>query len=484
MAGGAVAVRAVSALTLAVVAPDGARNLRMARLILQGEWTQALTLYPVTHPLYAVLIAPTADREGASLAVACAISAVLGGLAVLPLFFLVRATWNDRVATVAAVLYTFLPSVVELHCDAMLEGAFFFFFFFSMAAGWSALERRSWERAVLAGASAACAWLTRPEGAYLIPLFGLACLLRWSRFVAVALPAALLPALVLALPYATFVKAQTGRYAVSASPFSAGILGLFTGETKATGYSVDAKTAEEFSEYRDISRFGKVGGPIVTVAKSISKNLFHVLVQFVLIGFAFLRTQEFRAPPGLYLLAGAVGYFLPAALAFVAGTPFSHRYILVPCVLLLAPAAVGLLRAAAWLRHPRALVALLGVIALAMAVRDVRFKRDEKAGLKLAGRALLGELGPHRRILAMSRQVEFYARGVFVEFLPRATFADVEKLVVEKRISAIALFESDFRNVEPGMQDRLGQAYRRLGTYAGAGKRDPSPVVVYLTGVR
>jgi 4-amino-4-deoxy-L-arabinose transferase-like glycosyltransferase len=477
--GGAVAVRAASAATLAVVAPDGARNLRMARLILEGDWNQALTLYPITHPLYPILVAPFSAHPGTALAAACALSAVLGGLAVLPFYFLCRRAWNDRVAAVASLLYALLPSVVELHGDAMLEGAFMFFFFAAMALGWSALEEKSWERAVLAGASTALAWLTRPEGIYLPILLVLACLLRPGRFAPAAAALALATAWVLALPYQGFVKAQTGAFGASASPFSAGILGLVTGKTPARGYQVDEKSAAEFAEYRDIQRYGRVGGPVVTLSKAVLKIHFYVIAPFVLLGFGFLKSQDMRWGPCLYLLAAVGGYFLPAILAFVAGTPFSHRYILVPCVLLLPVAALGLLKAAEWARHRHALPAFLALVCLGMAVRDVTPRRRDKIGMKLAGQTILRELGPDRKILAMSRPIEFYARGQFVEFLPGATFADVERLAEAGAIDAVALQVSDFRNVESGMEECLERRFRRVGEYPSPARKGQTPVRLY-----
>jgi 4-amino-4-deoxy-L-arabinose transferase-like glycosyltransferase len=452
----AVAVRITAALTLVVVAQDGARNLRMSRLILEGRWLDALTLYPITHPLYPMMVAIGEALTGTPLFCACAISAVLGGLAVVPLHHLARSAWNERVAGLAGLLYAFLPAAVELHGDAMLEGAFFFFFLSSMALVDSALEKASWPRAALSGVAAAAAWLTRPEGAYLVPLILLACLLRRGRFALPAAALALVPAAVLALPYQGFIKAQTGRYGVSASPFSAGILGLFSGKTAVTGYQVDAKSAEEFGEYRDIARFGPVGGPLVSVGRALLKNLYYLPALAVLLGFARLRTQDPKPRPVLYLLAGAGGYLLPACLAFLAGTPFSHRYILLTTVLLLPVGALGFL---ALESRPRVLAGLLVALCAVMAVRDVRLKRADKLPLKTAGTAIRERLGKDRRILAMSRQLEYYARGEYVEFLPGATFEDVKKLVDAGKVDVIAADLDDFRNVAPGLRDRLDAAY-------------------------
>ncbi len=171
IAAGAVAVRAAAALRVAVVDSDGARDLRMAELIQQGRFADALRVPYPTPPLHPFLTALADGAVGNLLVAGVAVSVLLGGLALLPLYGMVRRTWDDRVATIAGLLYAGLPALVDVHAEPMTEGAFMFFFFAAMAAGWSALENRSWERTVVAAGLATLAWLARPAGIYLQPLF-------------------------------------------------------------------------------------------------------------------------------------------------------------------------------------------------------------------------------------------------------------------------------------------------------------------------
>ena len=288
-------------------------------------------------------------------------------------------------------------------------------------------------------------------------------------------------ALVLAMPYAFFIRQHTGKFGISASPFSSGIVGLFTGKTKAVGYDVNEQTAQEFSEYRDIQKFGRVGGPAVTLSKAVVGNLFYVLVPFLLLGFAFLRTQDFRAGPAAYLLFGAGGYFIPPVLAFVAGTPFSHRYILVSCVLVLPVAAVGLLKAGEWARRREALPAFLVLVCGVMAVRDVLPRRRDKIGWKLAGLAIREKLGPDRKILAMSHPITFYAQGEWVGFPGDVPFDNLRQMLKEQGISAIALHSAQFRFFKEDLRKRLDETFTLLGEYPSSPGKGVSPVRVYLT---
>lgn len=475
------AVRILAAIPSVVIDPDGSRYLAMARLILEGRIHEALTTPPYSHPLYPMLIAFGQAFVDRPLLIGTLISALLGGAAAVPLHFMARRAWNERVADVAVLLYVFLPEAAILGGSVMTESLFFCLFFSAMAVGWSALERGSWERGSVAGLLAAAAWLTRPEGAYLAPLFLFAAAWHRRRSTIAAAAAMLLTALLASYPYLLFIHGHTGRFSVSASPFSAGLLGLLTGETAAAGYQVSDKSAEEFGEYRYIRDYGRVLGPALYIAKTIVKILFYVLVPFLALGFAFLRRQDFRWGPGSYLLVAAGGYFLPPVLAFVAGTPFGFRYILAPLILLLPVAAVGLLWAAERARHPRALPVALAVICLAMSVRIVKPRRSEKAALARAGRVILEKLGPGRKIAGMAQEIEHYARGEITLLPPGMGFGELEELIEREQVEVIAFYLRDLRNYEPGLLDRMEEMYPRLADLPDPADLDIHPVRVFVT---
>src|SRR5262245_12896303 len=124
----AVAVRTVAALLVRVIDSDAARNLQMSLLIEQGRFADALNLPTPTPPLHPFLSVLIDLPLGNILLAGVAVSVILGGLAVLPLHAMARRIWDDRVATVAALLYAFLPAMVDVHAEAMTEGTFFFFF--------------------------------------------------------------------------------------------------------------------------------------------------------------------------------------------------------------------------------------------------------------------------------------------------------------------------------------------------------------------
>jgi len=468
---GAIALRAAASLTVAVIDSDGARDLRMAELLEQGRFADALTVPPPTPPVHAFLSALGDLAIGNLLVAGVAVSVVLGGLALLPLYWMVRRTWDDRVATVAAALYAFLPAMVDIHAEPMTEGTFMFFFFSAMALGWSALEERSWERTFVAAACSVLAWLARPEGLYLLPLFLAAAALRFSRFTPLGVAIFVVTAFVLAFPYLSFIHARTGHWQGSLSPIP-GMLRDFL-----AGRRVAGTTFQDFEEYRVVAQHGVLLGGLRHLGSNFfGKVLFYVLGPFLVLG--CLRAAP--APQGRRLLAfqllAAVGYLVPVALSFAAATPFSHRFLLVPAALLLPLSAVGLIRAAEWTRRRPALPLLVGALCLAMAVRDLRPRRADKVGMKEAGLAILKTLGPGKRVFSTHPQVEFYARSEYLG-LPEGATADV---LLSSEMDAFAFCAPDLRRWEPRLEERIREKTSYLGEFPSPPRKDTLPVRVYL----
>jgi 4-amino-4-deoxy-L-arabinose transferase-like glycosyltransferase len=451
---------------VAVIQSDGARNLRIAEMIEGGRFTEALLVGvpppPPLHPLLTVLLdLPIGNRLAAGIAV----SVILGGLAVLPLYALARRTWDDRVATVAAALYALLPAIVDFQIEPITEGTFMFFFIAAMAVGWSAMEERSWERTVAAAGCAALAWLTRPEGIYLLPLFVAAALMRFGRFALLAVPVFLATWLVLAYPYLSFIHAQTGRWQASLSPIPRMILDVFTGARPA------GIANENFEEYRVVREHGIILGGAVHLATNFGKVLFYVLVPFLLLGLCKPKLALGRRPLLAFQLLAAFGYLIPIALSFVASTPFSHRFLITPAALLLPVIAVGIVRVSEWTRRPQALPILAGALCLAMAVRDFRPRRSDKLGMKEAGLAILKTIGPGKRVFSPYSPVEFYARSTYVP-LPEAV--TIEHLEAAK-LDAFAFGPSD-----PKLEDKIRKRHRFLGEFPSPARKDVLPVRVYF----
>jgi 4-amino-4-deoxy-L-arabinose transferase-like glycosyltransferase len=400
-----------------------------------------------------------------------AVSVVLGGLAVLPLHAMARRVWDERVATVAGLLYALLPAAVDVHAEPMTEGTFLFFFLSAAWMGWRGLEERSWEMTAVAAGASALAWLSRPEGIYLLPLFLLAAVLRFSRFSVPAVAVFAAVWLVLAFPYLCFIHGETGHWRLSLSPIPVLITKYLGGER------VVGLAEQEFEPYRSVARYGVVlGGGKFLFAHFFGKALFYVLGPFLVIGLARPRPGDGQRPLLAYGWLAAAGYMVPIVLSFAASTPFSHRFLLAPVAFLLPTIAAGVVRAADWTRRPRALPLLAGALCLAMAAWDARVRRAEKIGVKEAGEAILQSLGPGRRLYTTNRAAEFYARAEHVEAPIFVSLDDVEKLHPD----AIVICPRDLRATEDRVEERLAERHPRMGEFPSPPQTGTHPVRVYL----
>ena len=452
----AILVRAAAALTVRVVDSDSTRNLQMAMLMERGRFAEALRVPTPTPPLHPYLTTLVVIPFGNILIAGVAVSVILGGLSLLPLYALAKRTWDDRIATGACLLYAFLPSVVDVHAEAMTEGTFMFFFLGGVALGWEAIEQKSWELTIVAAGCAALAWYSRPEGLYLIPLFVLAALLRFSRFSPVAIVLFTTVWFVAAFPYLCFIHGETGHWQTSLSPFPRMLGSYLAGERH------PELALQDYGEYRAVARHGVIlGGGGHLLSNLFGKVLFYGLGPFLILGCIRPRPAEGQRPLLAYGWIAAVGYLIPIALSFLASTPFSHRFLLVPAALLLPTTAAGLARFADWTRRPHALPACVGLLCLVMGIRDLRPRRVDKEGLKEAGLAVRG-----KRIYSTSRAAEFYAGS--------------EHLADPAVAEAFVFLLPELRPEGKALEQQIAGRHALLGEFPSPARPGVMPVRVYL----
>ena len=175
--------RLVTYLGTLIFGTDGGQMLYMADRISDSRFHEALSV--TYHPFYPFLTAVLKTFLGTAERAGFWVSMSLGSGAVVPLFFLARAIFGRPAAFITGLVYAFHPYTLDLQADVMTEGTFAFFLFSSMWLGWRSLEEPSIERSMLAGLSAAAAYLTRAEGVLamvLIPAWqGVELLIRRDR---------------------------------------------------------------------------------------------------------------------------------------------------------------------------------------------------------------------------------------------------------------------------------------------------------------
>ncbi len=161
--------RALMALRIPSVCPDGVLYIRLAQAIEAGDFKSgfqdmALNTYP--------LILAVLHRLGLEWQLAAALWGVtISSLVVLPLWGWVRRQFDDRVALVACLLYAVNPKLIEWSPEVMRDPTFWFFFTLAIYWLWRAVSEVRLGYFIVGGAAVAMASLTRIEGLLLlIPL--------------------------------------------------------------------------------------------------------------------------------------------------------------------------------------------------------------------------------------------------------------------------------------------------------------------------
>ncbi len=216
---------------------DEAMYLLLARSLSEGD---GFTLNGMPHsalgPFVPAATATFAGLLGLDLLVAQRLLAALSGALVLvPIWYLLRAHEDERVAWIAVILLLAWPALIDVapRYDSMwldmyagTEPTYLFFLFTSLAIGEAALRRHGWPAlglAVLAGATLAVAYMTRAET---VVFGGLYALIRALQLVRqpggrrrlVAAGAAALGFLIVSAPQLLHLRRATGVWTISGQP--------------------------------------------------------------------------------------------------------------------------------------------------------------------------------------------------------------------------------------------------------------------------
>jgi hypothetical protein len=166
---GCLVPRALMSLKIGSVCPDGTLYIRLAEALGAGNFRGAFEEMSVnTYPAILMLL----HRAGLEYELAGKLWGVLmGSLAVLPLWGLVRRQFDDRVALLAALIYAFHPRLIEASPELIRDPTFWCFFTLTLYLLWRAVTEVRLTWFLLSGLTFGLSFLTRVEGLFLlIPL--------------------------------------------------------------------------------------------------------------------------------------------------------------------------------------------------------------------------------------------------------------------------------------------------------------------------
>jgi hypothetical protein len=368
------ALRAMVCVRTEVPGRDAASYLWMAENAAAGDLGALFAT--VFHPLHAAVIAVViAVLPGHDPVLAGQIaSAGAATLAVVPLWRMTRVLAGQRAANWAGFAYAISAWFARHPAECMSEGLFYLL---TASAMWWVIRKPG--RPVLAGAAAAAAWLTRPEGAVLVALLPV---WLWGR-----------------------LKPRSSiRFAVAALPIALLLplgfwwcgLGWLLTPKLAFNYDVGVGGAESASGWW-LWQFARLPG--------------HALEEFgwlwlpiALVGVALLPPRRFSDPATLLLLPLAVQCVVVPLL-------FSHpRFLSGPGVLLFPFAGIGAAALRERLRgvHPGWAVAAL-VALLASEIRIAAVRNGDRAIERELGHWLRAQLAPGEVVVSDMPRLCFYA---------------------------------------------------------------------------
>jgi len=162
--------RAIAAWRLSAVCDDAYYYLHVADSLQRGHLARGLEYLNINvYPVLLIVL----HRLGLDWIVAGKLWGVLMGTAVvLPLFGWLRRMFDERIATLAVLLYAVHPKIIEVTVEPLREATFWFFFVLCLDLFWRAARERRWWQFAAAGTSLALALHTRIEAWFLLVPFG------------------------------------------------------------------------------------------------------------------------------------------------------------------------------------------------------------------------------------------------------------------------------------------------------------------------
>jgi len=473
LAGVALVVRAVGAITNTLISRDGAVFTDRARWMLEGHPERALEVFPQMPTFYSTLIAFLGAFTGDLSVAGCLISIVAGTATLAPLYLLTRDLWNAKTAAVTGLIFAVLPAIASLGSEVMSESLFILFFVGSAAMTWSTAKNPSWSLAAVNGCCAALALQTRAEGIYLV-----AAMLGWTllsvvrnhnapdRFVSRAALAAgvfVLVYLLTAAPYLLWIRAKLGHWGVSVNPYALAVMGQHA--VFEDRFAWDQPWVAPVSAVPP-SFMAKFGGASFAFLDSLTRLLFAVLLPFLILGWVRWRKEGAQPLGALFLSLLALGYWAPTFLPFLVGGVYAPRYLVPGVVFALPFIAAGLQWTSGripervrWQVSTAFMILLFGY----MGVKDVRPHRRDTSGIREAGAVLRERFGPGKsHVAVMDTRIMHYADGHAI--LSPPTLERIERAIqIEKPVSIVlasaAAGKSVFGQGEPDLERKLEARY-------------------------
>jgi 4-amino-4-deoxy-L-arabinose transferase-like glycosyltransferase len=330
------------------ISSDGVVYIRTAQDFYRGRALAALgSVYPPGYPL---LIAAVFPFVGHWELAGQLLSAVLGVLLLVPLYWIFSEVFNRRVGLLACFLAGISPFLALYSVHVRSESTYIFFSSLALYLFLTGIERKRKGRFFWGGLIAGYAYLVRPEAIAFLVIIPAIASLRWISWHRNNLPEfthalglLCLGFMVCALPYIVYLSIDTGRF--SAISRKAGITlrinlqesGMLEAEDNLQGEGLNSFAFTDYILRHPFRYSKKVAADLVPAIGVFFEALHYSYVPFLLLGLFLVLRERFWAKPELLLLGFICFYVFGFALIYV-----KRRYSLQAVPISLGLVAIGI----------------------------------------------------------------------------------------------------------------------------------------------
>lgn len=396
----------------------------MARDFLKGDFIKGLSW--TFHPLYPLLIALISPDSAHVEIAGRLISLFWGTFTLIPLYYLVKESINQKVAIFSVLFYTFHPYLVTYSGMLLTEATYWGLLVLSVYFFWTGLKKEQVWSMALSGSFLGLAYLTRPEGiGYILVYLGwiiVDIVLKKKWFKQSILAAILIPSVfVFVIPYIMYIHQETGQWLLSkkAVAIQSQLLQKSEDETNAPNIVGQAKSEENSSKILMITH---------NVVKYFPHVIYHYLGAYhfslwIFLLFGLIRIRQKVIPYELFV--ASLVFFHLFSLSTFTQSWLRFSVPAIPLALLWAGAGVleikRRLEKVGALKPEYAVFWLIILVLLIQIPQSLIPERSHRAYQKEIG-LWLKKNSPKNTIIMSNSNIEtFYADREFIQLPPGIT---------------------------------------------------------------
>jgi 4-amino-4-deoxy-L-arabinose transferase-like glycosyltransferase len=433
-----------------VIRNDGVEYVRHAKQIMAGNWVEGKS-GPVYPAFIALAYSLIKNYELAGIWV----SVIFGALLVLPVFYLGRTLFNEKVGILSALLAAVHPFLYIYSGSVLTESIYSFFIATSVLFGWYAFSGGKFLQILLFSLFVSLTYLTRPEGIGILFVFCVWALLvnppgkkRVWRKRAGVIFLSIFCFLLFSSPYLLQLRKELGSWQISKKTvFSAGSPSEEDSDLKEVGKRDKINVGTFLKEPLVI--LGTMGIGLLESLYKFQQAFNPLLFLLAIVGWIkIFRVKSSHLFKGnLYILSNHVFFFTFVLPVFWV----LRRYTSHMNAISIPWAAFGFLEVLEWikrrvdresLRKTVSLVLLLLLLSGLFVQARVRQKREQRFIQKEAGLWVKDHLPRSGKIMSRMPQEAFYAelpwlltpKGSYEKILERARFDGATYLIVDENV--------------------------------------------------